>query len=87
MQLNLGVPQVLKDEENAVQKYLFMTTIATFFSGITATTLQFSYQITSDLPRTGLHKAVNFFWITSLVFSIASAINSLMGMTWRKSPL
>lgn len=60
-----------------------MTTIATFFSGITATTLQFSYSQT-DSTLAGL---VNVFWYTSLVFSISSAINSLLGMTWRKSSM
>lgn len=60
-----------------------MTTIATFFSSVTATTLQFSFQQT----KSGLGGAVNLFWFISLVFSVASGVNSLLGMTWRKSSM
>lgn len=60
-----------------------MTTIATFFSSVTATTLQFSYQQTGSL----LSDVVNFCWFVSLVFSVASGVNSLLGMTWRKSSM
>ena len=72
------------EEENAKNLYdASMTTIATFFSSVTATTLQFSYQDTS----TKLGSAVNLFWFLSLVFSVSSGINSLMVMAWRKSSM
>ena len=60
-----------------------ITTIATFFSSVTATTLQMSI---SDSPS-GLLNVVNFFWFLSLVFSVSSGVSSLLGMTWRKSSM
>ena len=60
-----------------------ITTIATFFSSVTATTLQMSI---SDSPS-GLLNIVNFFWFLSLVFSVSSGVSSLLGMTWRKSSM
>lgn len=71
----------IEDEERATTRYLALTTIATFFSSVTATTLQFSYQeITGHLGS-----AVNLFWFLSLVFSVSSGVNSLLSMIWRKS--
>lgn len=78
-----GYSHIQNSERNATSRYLTMTTIATFFSGITATTLQFSFMETNGV----LDNMVNFFWFSSLVFSISSAINSLLGMTWRKSSM
>lgn len=80
--LFLALPSyVTQEEERATTQYLALTTIATFFSSITATTLQFSYQQTSSR----LSSAVNLFWFISLVFSVSSGINSLLSMIWRKS--
>lgn len=75
---------IRKAEDHATSRYLNMTTIATFFSAVTATTLQFSY---APQVKDNLSDIVNAFWFSSLVFSIASAVNSLLGMTWRKSPM
>jgi hypothetical protein len=55
--------------------------VATFFSAVTATTLQFSY----GLERTALADSVNCFWFASMVFSIAAAVNSLLGVTWKQA--
>lgn len=41
----------------------------------TATTIQFSFELNDN----DIQKAVNAFWFSSLVFSIASAVNSLLG--------
>ncbi|KAF9459851.1 WD40-repeat-containing domain protein [Collybia nuda] len=51
-----------------------LTTVATFFSAVTATTLQFSYS-QSDVQSS----VVNGFWFSSLVFSVASTVNLLLG--------
>lgn len=78
----IALPSYAADEEErATTRYLALTTIATFFSSITATTLQFSYQQTTGR----LSSAVNLFWFLSLVFSVSSGINSLLSMIWRKS--
>lgn len=62
-------------------RYLDLTTIATFLSGVTASMLQLSVDDTSGVVAIG----VNTLLFSSLVFSIASAINSLLVIAWRKS--
>ena len=80
----VALPQFLADEkERATTRYVNITTIATFFSSVAATTLQMSI---SDSPS-GLLNIVNFFWFLSLVFSVSSGVSSLLGMTWRKSSM
>ena len=80
----VALPQFLADEkERATTRYVNITTIATFFSSVTATTLQMSISnLSSDLLN-----IVNFFWFLSLVFSVSSGVSSLLGMTWRKSSM
>ena len=77
---SLGIPVIRLAQTNATDRYLNMSTLAAFFSSVTATTLQFSFQ--SNDTRAQI--AVNSFWFCSLLFSIASAVNSLLGMTWRQ---
>lgn len=69
------------EEERATTRHLALTTITTFFSSITATTLQFSYQQTSGR----LSSFVNLFWFLSLVFSVTSGVSSLLALIWRRS--
>ena len=79
---NIALPMFIsEDNERATTRYLSITTIATFFS--TSTTLQFSYTEGS----TTLGATVNLLWFTSLIFSVSSGVSSLLGMTWRKSPM
>ncbi|KAF7344445.1 Catabolite degradation [Mycena sanguinolenta] len=58
-----------------------LLTVATFFSAVTATTLQFSINETG----TAIKDAVNSFWFASLVFSIAAVVNSLLGLIWEQA--
>lgn len=82
--VGLALPSFLADEkEKATMRYVNITTIATFFSSVTATTLQFSLV----QSRSTLGGVVNLFWFLSLVFSVSSGVNSLIGMTWRKSSM
>ena len=84
MTLLIALPTFLADEkERATTRYVNITTIATFFSSVTATTLQMSISFTQST----LWNAVNFFWFISLVFSVSSGVSSLLGMTWRKSSM
>lgn len=62
-------------------KYANIATLATFFSSITASTLQFSF----DQGTSNLWVAINTLWFLSLVSSIASAANALLAITWHKS--
>ena len=78
---NLGIPTIRFAQKHVAANLLNLSTVATFFSAVTATTLQFSF------TQTGTHisDAVNSFWFLSLVFSIASAVNSLLGVTWKQA--
>lgn len=58
---------------------LNISTVATFFSGVTATALQYSL----GANNTGLEQLVNFSWTSALIFSLASAINSQLGYRWQ----
>lgn len=58
-----------------------LSTVATFFSAVAATTLQYTYGDHSSHTQV----AVNLLWVISLVFSLASAINSQLANHWRQS--
>ena len=81
MFLEIGIPTIRFAQKHSAQNLLNLTTVATFFSAVTATTLQFSFDQVGD----PLADAVNSFWFLSLVFSIASAVNSLLGLTWKQA--
>lgn len=81
---NKAFPSLVTNEtEKVTTRYVNMTTIATFFSSVTASTLQYSFQRTD----TRMGGAVNLFWFVSLVFSVSSGVSSLLGMTWRRSSM
>ncbi|KAI0262534.1 WD40-repeat-containing domain protein [Gloeopeniophorella convolvens] len=81
MFIEVGIPTIRFAQQHGASNFLNLSTIATFFSAVTATTLQYSYQTVG----TGIADAVNAFWFTSMVFSIAAAVNSLLGLTWKQS--
>ncbi|KAF7336808.1 Catabolite degradation [Mycena venus] len=60
---------------------LTLLSVATFFSAVTATGLQSSF----NLQGTPVGHAVNSFWFGSLVFSIASVVNSLVDLLWEQA--
>ena len=72
------------EKERATTRYVNITTIATFFSSVTATALQTSLSINAG---SSVWDVVNLFWLISLVFSVSSGVSSLLGMTWRKSKM
>jgi hypothetical protein len=76
-----GVPTIRFAQEHGANNLLNLSTVATFFSAVTATTMQFSY----ELGRTPIANSVNCFWFASLVFSIGAAVNSLLGLTWKQA--
>lgn len=81
----LALPSFLTElKERDTNQYTNITAIATFFSSVTATTLQISYSMT---PVTKLLAVINLFWFLSLVFSVSAAVSSLLGLMWRKSPM
>ena len=72
---------IRRAQDFSSQRYLNLTTVATFLSSVTATTLQ----ITAGDPQSVLSIIMNTMWFTSLVFSTASAVYSLLIMTWSRS--
>ncbi|KAJ7223731.1 quinon protein alcohol dehydrogenase-like superfamily [Mycena haematopus] len=81
MFVEVGVPTIRFGQKHKTDNLLNLSTVATFFSAVTATTLQFSFNVTG----TPIRDAVNSFWFASLVFSIAAAVNSLLGLTWKQA--
>ena len=75
---------LVEEKERATAGYVSITTIATFFSSVTATALQTSLSINAGST---VWDVVNLFWFISLVFSVSSGVSSLLGMTWRKSKM
>ncbi|KAI0030317.1 WD40-repeat-containing domain protein [Vararia minispora EC-137] len=61
----------------------FTSSVATFFSGVTATAISISAQSTNNDT---VSAAVNGFWFTSLVLSTLTTVNLLLGVSWRRSP-
>ncbi|KAG2032999.1 WD40-repeat-containing domain protein [Suillus americanus] len=81
MFIEIGVPTIRFAQHHAASNLLNLSTVATFFSVVTATTLQFSYRLTDGALAT----CVNALWFSSLVFSIAASVNSLLGLTWKQA--
>ncbi|KIO21825.1 hypothetical protein M407DRAFT_28592 [Tulasnella calospora MUT 4182] len=67
-----GVPSIKAAQNHAQSVLRNLSTAAVFFSNVTATTLQYTF----DKVDTHLQQVIIVLWITSLVFSIASSINS-----------
>ncbi|KAG9009637.1 hypothetical protein FRB90_008228 [Tulasnella sp. 427] len=74
-----GVTALKEAQDRAKEQLLNMSTVATFFSGVAATT--FSY--TAGEEHSILDQMVRALWVSSLILSIASAINSQLAMHWR----
>ncbi|KAG9043062.1 hypothetical protein FS837_010067 [Tulasnella sp. UAMH 9824] len=71
--------QAIRDAQDRSQNWLQnISAVATFFSAVTATTLQYSVDGTRHLGT-----VVRALWVSSLILSIASAINSQLAMHWR----
>ncbi|KAI0250714.1 WD40-repeat-containing domain protein [Lactifluus subvellereus] len=79
--IEIGVPTIRFAQKHGATNLLNLSTVATFFSAVTATTMQFTF----DRHGTPLEDAVNGFWFTSMVFSIAASVNSLLGLTWKQA--
>ncbi|KIO17627.1 hypothetical protein M407DRAFT_227814 [Tulasnella calospora MUT 4182] len=72
-----GVKAIQDYQKKSQTKLQNMSTVATFFSAVTATTMQYT------MEQEYLGTIVMGLWISSLILSIASAINSQLAMHWR----
>jgi hypothetical protein len=70
------------EQRRSSQNLSNILTVATFFSGVTAGTLQMS---TGRDPTNTTLLAVSMLWFTSLVFSVGAALNSLLAMAWKET--
>ena len=68
-------------QEEAKSNITNTITVATFFSAITATTIQFSYTNNNS----SLQSSVNTFWLSSLVLSVTSVLQSILAYLWRQA--
>lgn len=78
-----GLETLIKKQDHFRNSFMDFATVAIFFSSITATTLQFSFQSADNSISSTI---VNLCWFASLVLSIASATNSLLGVLVHQSP-
>ncbi|KAF8435619.1 WD40-repeat-containing domain protein [Boletus edulis BED1] len=80
MFIETGVPTIRFQQQHSLSNLLNLSTVATIFSAVTATMLQLSCKSTGHT----LADLVNTFWFSSLVFSMAAAVNSFLGLTWKQ---
>ena len=79
--MDIGLATLKPYQEEAKSNITNTITVATFFSAITATTIQFSY-MNNDTP---LQSSVNTFWLCSLVLSVTSVLQSILAYLWRQA--
>ncbi|KAF8339876.1 WD40-repeat-containing domain protein [Cantharellus anzutake] len=92
----VGVPTIKFSQKHTAEALQNVSTIATFFSAVSATTIQFRCMVfkgTSQVisihflfsysnSATKTSAVVNLFWLLSLVWSMSSAVNSQLGYRW-----
>ncbi|OCB86616.1 hypothetical protein A7U60_g6294 [Sanghuangporus baumii] len=79
---DLGV--VIASQKENEQRFLSITAIATFFTGVTATMLQISIE---KSHANSVDTTTNLLFLLGLVFSTTSAVTSLVSISWNKSPV
>jgi len=79
--IDTGIRAVKSAQKGDAATSLTLSTVATFFSAVTATTLQFSFSDTT----TAIQVTVNSLWFCSLVFSVASVVNGLLAYMWKNA--
>ncbi|KAG6380731.1 hypothetical protein JVT61DRAFT_5111 [Boletus reticuloceps] len=81
MFIETGVPTIRFQQQHSLSNLLNLSTVATIFSAVTAIMLQLSCKSTGHT----LADLVNTFRFSSLVFSMAAAVNSFLGLTWKQA--
>ncbi len=74
----LGIPTIRFGQTQKTGALQNLSTVAALFAAVDITAIQCSYQNYGNSPQ----NAVNLLWITSLVFSLASAMNSQLAYHW-----
>lgn len=76
--MSSGIPAVRASQDRGTANMENLTIVATLFAGIATGMLQ----IYSDPPS---HTAVIVMWYTTLIFSISSAVNGLLALSWAQA--
>lgn len=76
-----GIPTFQASQERGISDSHNQTVVATLFAGIATSMLQ-NY---SDLSSGTLKTAISVLWYMCLIFSISSAVDGLLGLTWKQS--
>ncbi|KAF8580601.1 hypothetical protein K439DRAFT_295077 [Ramaria rubella] len=79
------VPNVRLSQQHAMSNLHTLATIATFFSAVTASTIQYTIGAPQSQTEDNLFRATLGLWFSSLVFSIACALNSFLALMWRSA--
>ncbi|KAG9318950.1 WD40-repeat-containing domain protein [Chiua virens] len=79
--IEIGVPTIWFHQQHATKNLLNVSTLSIVFGVVDASLLVCSSHMTGNV----LANSVNIFWMSSLVFSIASGVNGLLGLTWKQS--
>lgn len=79
--VNNGVPVMRSLQKHDWSYLVNLSTTAAFFSGVTATAAQYSFARTGNT----LENMVNLLFFGSLVLSISTVVNSLLGLTWKQA--
>jgi hypothetical protein len=77
-----GVSAISHEQERSSSNLTNILTVSTFFSGVTATTLQMS--ISTPDQNNAVH-LTNLLWFISMIFSVGAALNSLLAISWKST--
>ena len=77
----LGISSVRENKVGKGDRYFSMTSVAAFFCGVAASTLQSTFGSTT----TKLAQTASTLFFLSIISSLASAANSILAMDWERS--
>jgi WD repeat-containing protein 26 len=79
----IGTSTIRGAQKGSSGNLINLSTVATLFSGVTATIIQFPYTNNANT----IEDVVNGLWFISPVFGISAAVNSLHGLSWMQTVL
>ncbi|KAI0092807.1 hypothetical protein BDY19DRAFT_926398 [Irpex rosettiformis] len=77
----IGIPTVKASQDHGVSNLQNQTIVATLFAGIATGMIQ----VFSTGDTGGLHDWIVLLWYMTLIFSVASAVNGLLHLSWMQA--
>ncbi|KAI0699395.1 hypothetical protein BC835DRAFT_1412586 [Cytidiella melzeri] len=77
----IGIPTVRASQDHITSNLENQTVVAALFAGIATSMLQ----LFSDIVTGRLGSAILVLWYMSLIFSVGSAVNGLLGLSWMQA--